>query len=207
MIFYQRQQVEKQYYKYIKEHGIKNKSIHLIAFLQQKGWLNENKIIEDISPKIPTMRDYMHYKKLAYIQEPNLDLDAPVSIDGIKIIDNAVILNKELLINEYIKQRDEAINQVNVLLESIRDEWISVDEDLPKESREYWVIFDGTYTICKYTEDGHWTYGYGNCDERVKKWNPMVIPRNFVIKEREEEQGMLTLHERVTNGDSVGGFN
>ncbi len=47
--FKHRRKIERLYYEWAHLNGVKNTPISLIAFMQIKGWLNEGKILVDIT--------------------------------------------------------------------------------------------------------------------------------------------------------------
>lgn len=47
--FSNRRKVERLYYEWAHKNGVADTPMSLIAFMQIKGWLNEEKILEDIS--------------------------------------------------------------------------------------------------------------------------------------------------------------
>ena len=47
--FNNRKKVETLYYEWIQKNGVADTPMSLIAFMQIKGWLNEEKILEDIN--------------------------------------------------------------------------------------------------------------------------------------------------------------
>ena len=48
ILFSQRMKIQELYYKWIAETNIADKPNSLVAFLQTKGWLNEDKIADDL---------------------------------------------------------------------------------------------------------------------------------------------------------------
>ena len=52
ILFSQRHEIERQFYKWCEENGAANCPMNVVAFMQGKGWLNEEKIRNDVPIKM-----------------------------------------------------------------------------------------------------------------------------------------------------------